>query len=243
MEAMIGILADIHGNAWALEAVLADAKRRGIEKFVDLGDVLYGPLAPRRTYELLRAVNLVAAVKGNQDRFVVSGAAGNATLDWVRADLGSEPVAWLDALPATAIYGEWLLCHGSPLSDMEYLLEDVCEAGRPLVRADADIVKRLAGVENALVLCGHTHVPRLVMLSNGRQQVLNPGSVGLPAYDDESPVPHLMETYSPHASYAVWDDGVVSFHRVPYDWEAAAAKAKELGREDWARGIAAGRMS
>jgi diadenosine tetraphosphatase ApaH/serine/threonine PP2A family protein phosphatase len=238
---MTGILADIHGNAWALEAVLRDAARRGVVEFVDLGDVLYGPLAPRRTYELLRGVNLVAQVKGNQDRFIVDGAPANPTLDFVRADLGPEPVAWLASLPAGTVFGDWLLCHGSPASDTAYLLEDV-STGHPRVRGESEI-RALLGDETARwILCGHTHVARLVSLASTGQTILNPGSVGLPAYDDDAPVPHFMESFSPHACYATVDRGVVSFHRVPYDWGAAAARARELGREDWARGIAAGRM-
>lgn len=236
---MLAILADIHGNAWALEAVLADAARRSINDFIDLGDVLYGPLAPRRTYELLREIHLVAQVRGNQDRLIVSGLS-NPTLDWVRQDLGPEPIEWLAKLPAVATHGDWLLCHGTPTSDTEYLLEDV-RSGQPLVRSDAEICESLGDVKQPWILCGHTHVQRLVMLSTG-QMILNPGSVGLPAYDDDAPVPHFMESFSPHACYATWDDGVVSFHRVPYDWNAAATKARELGREDWARGIAAGRL-
>ena len=84
---MSGVLADIHGNAWALEAVLSDAKCRGTTESVDLADVLYGPLAPRRRYELLSDVKLLAQVRGNQDRLIVDGP-GNPTLDWVRAELG-----------------------------------------------------------------------------------------------------------------------------------------------------------
>src|SRR5215471_17847241 len=98
---MLGILADKHGNAWALEAVLVDAERRGVTEFVDLGDVLYGPLAPRRTFELLKKVNIIAHVRGNQDRLILEGPR-NPTLDWVRSDLGREPLPWLDGLPLTA---------------------------------------------------------------------------------------------------------------------------------------------
>ena len=237
---MIGILADIHGNAWALEAVLADARRRGVTEFVDLGDVLSGPLAPRRTYELLQRVNLVAQVKGNQDRIIVNGASRPA-LDWVRRDLGPQPVAWLDSLPAVRSFNGWLLCHGTPASDTEYLLEDVT-SGRPVVRPEQQIIERLGDVEESWILCGHTHVARLVALRNGKT-ILNPGSVGLPAYDDDAPVPHFMESFSPHARYATVEGQTVSFHHVAYDWDAAAARARQLGREDWARGITAGRIS
>ena len=53
----LGIIADIHGNSRALESVLEDAKRRGIRQFVDLGDVLYGPMEPLRTFELLKTID------------------------------------------------------------------------------------------------------------------------------------------------------------------------------------------
>jgi len=243
----LGVIADIHGNSRALEAVLEDAARRGITEFVDLGDVLYGPLEPRRTYELLRTVHLIRGVSGNQDRLIRDAARGrNATLDFVLDDLGHEPVEWLRGLPKTQVVEALLLCHGSPSSDTTYLLEDVSNGG-PVVRAEVEILKDLVGFEDlAVILCGHTHVPRFVQLKHG-PLILNPGSVGLPAYDDETPVPHFMETYSPHACYAVLEKSVrgwtASFHRVPYDWCAAAARARELGRPDWAQGIEFGRMT
>ena len=246
----LGVLADIHGNSRALEAVLEDANRRGIRQFVDLGDVLYGPLEPLRTYALLRTVDLVAQVSGNQDRFVRDAddiaRSKNATVDFVVNELGREPVEWLRTLPQTAVVGdEILLCHGSPSSDTTYLLEDVSN-GRPMVRPEAEIVRDLGdAVRWPIVLCGHTHVPRLVQVRNG-PLILNPGSVGLPAYDDDAPVPHFMETFSPHACYAVIEKTArgwtASFHRVPYDWNAAANRARELGRRDWAQGIEFGRM-
>jgi len=65
----------------------------------------------------------------------------------------------------------------------------------------------------------------------------------LPAYDDDAPVPHVMESFSPHARYATMEGSTISFHHVEYDWNTAARKASELGREDWARGIATGRMA
>jgi diadenosine tetraphosphatase ApaH/serine/threonine PP2A family protein phosphatase len=246
----IGIIADIHANLWALEAVLSDASRRGITDFVDLGDVLYGPLEPLRTYERLRTVNLLAGVQGNQDRLIYNASADtlttNPTLAFVVDELGAEPIEWLRQLPKTAVFEDDLfLFHGTPASDVTYLLEDV-SSGRPLLHASAEIKRLLGDVRQPVALCGHTHIPRLVQLPHG-PLILNPGSVGLPAYDDDKPVPHFMETYSPHAQYAIlekrptgWD---VSFHRVAYDHGAAAAAARKLNREDWARGIEAGRMT
>ena len=237
---MLGILADIHGNAWALEAVLVDAQRKGVTEFLNLGDVLYGPLAPRRTFEMLKKVNIVAQVRGNQDRLILDGPR-NPTLDWVRSDLGSEPLSWLAGLAPTAKYRDTLLFHGSPSSDTTYLLEDI-RSGFARVRSDQDILALLGSIAETRICCGHSHVPRIVRLSSG-QTIINPGSVGVPAYDDDAPVPHVMESFSPHARYVTLEASTVSFHQVEYDWNASATKARELGRNDWARGIATGRMS
>jgi putative phosphoesterase len=227
----IGVIADIHGNVLALEAVLRDARERGVAKFVDLGDILYGPLWPAETYRMFRDIPLEACVRGNQDR---------------RFDnLDADQIAWLQTLPATATVGtDLFLCHGTPASDTTYLLEDVT-TGFPLVRPESEIVELLGAVTAPVVLCGHSHIPRVVLLSNG-QMIVNPGSVGLPAYDDDQPVKHFMETYSPHASYAILEKSregwAVSLHRVVYDWNEAARQARRLDRDDWAAGIETGRM-
>jgi len=160
-------------------------------------------------------------------------------------DLGEEPIQWLDTLPPTAIFEEEVfLCHGTPASDETYLLEDVA-SGRPMIRPESEILRLVKGVRHPVLVCGHTHIPRLVSLANG-QMIVNPGSVGLPAYSDAAPVPHGMETYSPHASYSIltktgatWD---VSFQKVAYDYEPASQCAASLGRNDWARAIATGRV-
>jgi diadenosine tetraphosphatase ApaH/serine/threonine PP2A family protein phosphatase len=95
------------------------------------------------------------------------------------------------------------------------------------------------------VLCGHTHVPRIVALDDGRV-IVNPGSVGLPAYTDDTPVPHANQMGAPYARYAVLerrkvaDPWQVSFRVVAYDWGAASKRAADKGRADWARWIKTG---
>ena len=156
-------------------------------------------------------------------------------------DLGADAIEWLRGLPATAVFeDEVLLCHGSPTDDLCYLLEDVT-SGHPQVRDEEEIVRLLAGAAQPVIVCGHTHIPRLVRLANG-QTIVNPGSVGLVAYSDDKPVPHAMENYSPDASYAIlektssgWD---ATFRSVPYDTREASRTAAELGRSDWAYQIA-----
>jgi len=227
----IAILADIHGNVWALDAVLSDVRRQGADVLFNLGDVLYGPLEPRATFERLQRESVLLTVRGNQDR--------------EPCDAGEEAAHWLQSLPETAVFeDEIFLCHGTPSSDETYLLENVA-SGSAVLKSEEEIRRLVGDVRHPVILCGHSHVPRLVSLAGG-QITLNPGSVGLPAYSDDLPVPHAMETYSPHASYAIltrtaagWD---VAFHRVAYDFEKASQAAARLERGDWAKAIATGRV-
>ena len=93
-------------------------------------------------------------------------------------------------------------------------------------------------------MCGHSHVPRSIYLQSGKL-IINPGSVGLPAYADSYPYPHNMETGTPHARYCIisrngkqwWIENV----SVPYDWEKAALLARENGRPDWENWLRHGR--
>ncbi|MFH1913480.1 MAG: metallophosphoesterase family protein [Pseudomonadota bacterium] len=254
----VAVLADIHGNADALRAVLADAARRGVTRFVNLGDSFYGPLDPAATWRLLRDTPM-PAVLGNQDRVLLDPASPMAGLPAFRAArqaLGPEGLTWLAGLPATRVVDASLfLCHGTPKSDTAYLLEDVT-SGRPQPRPCAAIEADLTGVPPgcAVVLAGHSHYPGVAAC--GRFTVINPGSVGLPAYDDDTP-PHAMAAGSPHARYALltppaepdsppmnaesmdtpWTVELVA---VDYDWERAARVAEANGRPDWARWLATG---
>ena len=75
--------------------------------------------------------------------------------------------------------------HGTPGRDNVYLLESV-QAGGAVVQASAEaITARLGAVRQTLLLCGHTHIPRVV--AAGGKLIVNPGSVGLQAYADEFP--------------------------------------------------------
>jgi predicted phosphodiesterase len=162
-------------------AVLRDARQQSVDRLVDLGDALHGPLRPLEAYQFFRGAPIVAGVAGNQDRRIHEASeaqlAAEATLRFICDDLGDEPVSWLRVLPKAAIVdGELFLYHGTPASDTKYLLEDV-SSGEPRVRREAEILELLGGVAEPVVLCGHSHLARIVRLSNG-QIVVNPGSVG-----------------------------------------------------------------
>ncbi|MNV58311.1 hypothetical protein D3C71_1506760 [compost metagenome] len=96
------------------------------------------------------------------------------------------------------------------------------------------------------MFCGHSHVFRRIIMPDGRWAV-NAGSVGLPAYEDELPFPHVMESGTTCASYVLVrrnpEAGWVTEHRlIAYDWQSAARMAEKNGRHDYAAAIATGRV-
>ncbi len=227
----IALFSDIHSNVYALEAVFRDAKTRDATTFVNLGDIFYGPVAPAETLSFLQKYEIIT-ICGNQDRQVVeatlSERSANSTLDFVCDQLGDKGIEWIQKLPFDIhLSDEVYLCHGTPESDLIYLLEDI-STGLPVVRSDEEIITLLGHIEAKVVACGHSHIPRSVMLSSG-QLVVNPGSVGLQAYEDDEPVGHAMENCTPHASYAMLEKRAHGWHsnliRVPYDAESAASDA------------------
>jgi predicted phosphodiesterase len=238
----MAVIADVHGNAWALEAVLSDIARRGVKEIVNLGDSANGPLDPVRSLELLRGCG-AAHVRGNGDRMTgEGGTSARRSATFARERLDADALRWLRELSLQLRGESWIAFHASPRSDVEYVLENVV-AGKTVLASQKEIAARLDGADATLVLCGHTHVPRLVRLEDGRV-VVNPGSVGLPAYEDDGSTPHVVETGCPDARYAIVRRGMtgwsVEFVCVPYDWRAAGAAARKAGWPAWARNVETG---
>lgn len=241
----IAAISDIHGNIAALDAVLADAAARQVDQIVNLGDICSGGLFPRETADRLMPLGL-PTISGNHERQLFDQPLERMGLsDRHAADtLRPEQLAWLAALPTTLRLSDHvLLVHGTPDSDLTYLLETVTEEGiRPATPAEVE--QRVGGVDASMILCGHTHLQRLMTLDDGTM-IVNPGSVGLPAYEDSRPYPHLVESGSPHARYAVLSNEgggwTVDLLSVEYDWEQAARDAEANGRDDWSRALRTGR--
>jgi len=242
----IAVIADIHGNLGALDAVLADIALRSVDLTVNLGDAVSGPLQPVATADRLMQLGL-PTVSGNHERQLLTLPRDKmgASDAFAAAQLTSQHMAWLAGFPGTlALTEDVLLCHGTPTSDLDYLLETVDAAGCRAATPD-EAARRARGSAASLILCGHTHLPRALRLADGRT-VLNPGSVGLQAYDAQWPYPHIIQTGSPHARYAIAEQTAgawqIEFARVEYDWDTAAQIAKTNGRAEWAQALRSGRM-
>jgi predicted phosphodiesterase len=249
----IGVVSDIHGNLPALQAVVADGDAQGVQHWLNLGDIVSGPLWPAETADWLLARGW-PTIAGNHERQVLGPARErmSATDRHTAERLAPRHRDWLAALPKAMDAAPGLHCvHGTPDSDLVYLLETVTPEG---LRAagDDEVASRLqalpataAGAPLTLLLCGHTHLPRDRTLPGGLR-IVNPGSVGLPAYDDGHPHPHVVENGSPHARYAVIEPAGsgwrVNLRAVAYDWEAAARQAESHGRGDWADALRSGRV-
>ncbi|WP_051710952.1 metallophosphoesterase family protein [Andreprevotia chitinilytica] len=242
MNLRYAILSDIHGNLTALEAVLADLESWPDATLLELGDTLYGPLDPRGTWQRLVAegeTRRVLHINGNHDRDVWEDNDNGPTMQFVREELGPAGIAWLKDRPTTMLVDALIYaCHGKPGDDLTYWLEDWDNGLRPLV----EIVDIAGHIDAEVLLCGHSHMPRLVGLPDNRI-IVNPGSVGLPSYRDYDP-PHAMQTGSPHARYArleATDRGwLVDLRSVPYDHIVAADQACDRNRIDWAAWLGSG---
>ena len=243
----IAVISDVHGNLPALEAVLAAIGAAGADLTVNLGDLLSGFVRPAETADRLIAAGL-ATVAGNHERQVLTFAPERMGL----ADrLASDAITaghreWLRSLPATLAPAPGVLAfHGTPTDDLQYLLHTV-DADGAREATGPEVVERLGDVPGArLLLCGHTHLRGTRRLPGGAL-VVNPGSVGWPAYTGADPFPHVMEAGSPHAWFALADDASgrweVEFRPVEYDWEQAARLAEGHGRPDVAYALRTGRV-
>jgi predicted phosphodiesterase len=212
----VAALYDIHGNLPALEAVLAEVREAGVELVVVGGDVIPGPM-PTECLALLRSCGIpVRCLRGNGDREVLTKREGKPSdtiperfrpvMAWVAAAISDDDARWIAGWPATVLLtlegiGGVLFCHATPRNDMD-LFTSVTPEGR--------LRPHFAGVDAAMVVCGHTHMQfdRTV----GGVRVVNAGSVGMP--------------FGEPGAYWLLLDGAPHHRRSAYDLGAAAERIR-----------------
>ena len=243
------VFSDVHGNTPALEALFAELGSIRPDIVVNLGDLASGGIDPRGTLNLLRTRPDILTIRGNHERYLLERDAhtvgGSERL--AAGALRPEDRQWLASLPASReIVPGMLAVHGIPGDDEAYLTETV-ESGGAREATREEIQERL-GVEGAsatVILCGHSHLQRARYLPG--QIVVNPGSLGLPAFAADSPHPHRMEAGTPHARFTtlleMGDTWFVTQQGIEYDVEAAASLALANGRPDVAHAVRTGRAS
>jgi putative phosphoesterase len=176
----LALLSDIHGNRWALEAVIADSMRQAPDGHVVLGDLLADGPDPVGTLDRLKGLPNATFVRGNTDRYLADLSAVEdpgdewadliATWQWAVDGLGEEGRRFLADLPTDAYLdtpaGPVLATHGLPGHDERWI--------EP---RDAAKVEALEWHGTRVMLVGHSHVP--FVLRGERGTLINPGSVGL----------------------------------------------------------------
>jgi diadenosine tetraphosphatase ApaH/serine/threonine PP2A family protein phosphatase len=208
---VLGILYDIHGNVPALESVLAEAERDGVDSWLLGGD--YGTPSPwpLETLERLRELHPAIWIRGNGERWLREPPADRpevmAVYDLFRGGLPEEEVEWLYRLPTQAELDGVLYVHGSPLSDVESFAPEPQD----------DEERMLAGIRDRTIVFGHSHQQFRRAGPQGTA-LLNPGSVGMPLDGDR------------RAAWGVrTDTGELEFRRTEYDVDEAAAAYRRMG--------------
>src|SRR5438552_1390333 len=172
----VAALADVHGNAPALSAVLADVRRESVDLVVFCGDLTWGPL-PNETLALVRTLELPARfVRGNADRSV--GVLLDERGTWMAAQHDAKARAFVNGFPAHVVVevdglGRTRFVHGSPRSDEE------CVTPRTPTERVREFMR---GVPERTVVTAHVHVSYERRVEGVR--LVGPGSVGRP-YEGE----------------------------------------------------------
>lgn len=236
---LIAFFADIHANRQAFEACLAQARQRGAERYVLLGDYVGYGADPIWTTETVMA--LVAdgakAVRGNHDQAIdtPSGSMNveaQVALEWTRGVLGAAERQFLSALPMTQRDGDRLYVHAEASDPEKWIyVQSTVEASRSLMATDAQ-----------MSFCGHIHQPALYSLSSaakmtaftpvtdvpipllpGRRWLAVLGAVGQPRDGNPAAAYALLDT----------DKRELTYCRAAYDVEAAADRIRKAGLPVW----------
>lgn len=223
------ILSDIHANLHALRVVLRYARRRAVERFVFLGDLVGYGAQPNQVLDAIQPLKPKFMVRGNHDRACAFANADDSfslparmAATWTRDKLRREHLRFLQDLPVGPLQvgDDYQIVHGSPLDEDAYLLHP------------RDALHAFDGFSTQICFFGHTHLPGAYVLDErantlsgfhlepdqwfplveGCRYLVNPGSVGQPRDRD------------PRASFISYDTKRkrLKLHRIPYDCAGAA---------------------
>lgn len=230
------IFSDLHANLHALRVMLRFARRRGIQRFVSLGDLVgYGP-HPNQVLDRVLRLRPRVLVRGNHDRVCGSGehmdgfnGPARQSAEWthnrLRDDLRRVLVDMTQG--PVAVESGYVAAHGSPLDEDTYLL------------GPREVAEAFDGFEGPLCFYGHTHLPGCWELDEGShalrwiemepeawlplrpgcRYLANPGSVGQPRDRDNRT---SFMTFDPRRQR-------LRLHRLEYDWDAAARAILAVG--------------
>ena len=210
----IAALYDVHGNLPALEAVLDEIRREGVDRIVVGGDVVPGPMAREALERLLSLDVPTTFIRGNCEREMLARSGGSEalpeavreTLRWSARQFPPEQTRLMSAWPLTVRVqieklGEVLFCHGTPRDDNEIFTR---------LTPEDRLVPIFDGLGADLVVCGHTHMQFDRRI--GRTRVMNAGSVGMP--------------FGEPGAYWLMLGADAELRRTPYDLEQAAARIR-----------------
>lgn len=239
LRPLLAIISDIHGNLEALEAVLADIDAQGIKKIYCLGDIIgYGPNPGECIDHVMQRAEVT--ILGNHDQAALFdpegfNAGAERAIFWTRKQLelgdrvrNERRWEFLGELPRMRRENEFLFVHGSARNPLnEYVFpEDIYNQRK---------MERIFSLVERYCFQGHTHIPGVFTEDmnflapeeiefrhelTDEKTLVNVGSVGQPRNTDN------------RSSYVVLDGKVVQFRRVPYDFEATAAKIYQIPELD-----------
>lgn len=229
------IFSDLHSNLEALQSVIEDCKMLDQTPCIILGDLVGYGANPNESIKKVLELKPKVCIRGNHDKVAAGletaeefNAIAQRAADWTQRALTRENREFLQSLSSGPIDvdGEFLVSHGSPLDEDEYIFTDH-EALKVFQHWDFDIC-----------FFGHTHYPVIyllrdekisiilpkksgesILIEEGMRYLINPGSIGQP------------RDRRPEAAYALYDSEskTVTLFRVSYDYELAGEKIIKAG--------------
>ncbi|AWN24608.1 metallophosphoesterase [Deinococcus irradiatisoli] len=219
----VAVLSDVHGNAFALEAVLEEVREAAPDAILNLGDQIEGAADPAQAYALQAALGAVEVRGNNEEKLWPGGRRTPLSREygaWLEPQLPAEALAHLAALPLCARLDEVYLCHGTPQSAWESLLwvwQAGTDGGFYRSRDPRELRRLVAPLGAAVVVCGHTHRPGSTRV--GDTLVVNSGAVSDQVDGDPRARWTLLERRAGHWS--------TDFRAVTYDVAGAVAWARQ----------------